>query len=87
MIDDYSWPRSAAGAAGERTDRSQRKRDPGLQAGDVQKSPAQPQSGDTSTQQQGDGSTVTDHQQQQSDGAAVKGTKQQGIIYRDWAAI
>jgi hypothetical protein len=57
MIESYSWPRSAAGAAGERIDRSQRKRDPVPQADDDNKSSPQ--------QQQGDGQTDTEKQQQQ----------------------
>ncbi len=56
MIEDYSWPRSAAGAAGERTDRSQRKRDPVTQADDNKSAPQQ---------QHGDGQTDTNNQQQQ----------------------
>ena len=58
MITEYNWPRSAAGGAGEQTDRAERKRDPAPQADDKKKTPTQPQ--------QGDGSTPSREQQQQA---------------------
>ncbi len=57
MIHDYNWPHGAAGAADERVNRSERKRDPIPQAGDEAKTPAPPQ--------QGDGTTASEQQQQQ----------------------